>query len=128
MVHRAIYGSLERFLGILIEHYGGAFPLWLAPVQVLIATISEKQEGFAKEVQGRFLSAGLRSELDIRPEKIGYKIREAETQKIPYVAVIGDREAESRTLAVRGRGRKDLGALDVDSFIKRVLEETQTRR
>ncbi len=128
MVHRAIYGSLERFLGILIEHYGGAFPLWLAPVQTLVATISEKQEAFAEQVHECFLKAGLRSELDIRPEKIGYKIREAETQKIPYIAVIGDREAESQMLAVRGRGRKDLGVLAVDGFIKRVQDETQTRR
>src|SRR3989338_6815706 len=128
MVHRAIYGSLERFLGILIEHYGGAFPLWLAPVQVMIVTISEKQEAFAQDVYERCLKAGLRGELGIRPEKISYKIREAETQKIPYTAVIGDREAESQTLAVRGRGRKDLGALPVDGFIKRVQDETQTRR
>ncbi len=128
MVHRAIYGSIERFLGILIEHYGGAFPLWLSPIQVLVATISEKQVPFAEKVQESFLKKGLRSELDIRSEKINYKVREAEAQKIPYVVVIGDREVEKKELSIRARGRKDLGAFTVENFIQKVNEEAEARR
>jgi threonyl-tRNA synthetase len=128
MVHRAIYGSLERFLGILIEHFGGAFPVWLAPVQVVVATISEKQIAFAEEVHGELVRAGIRSELDVRPEKIGYKIRESETQKIPYVAVIGDREVQEGNISLRARGRKDLGALTVKQFLEKINDEIKMRR
>jgi threonyl-tRNA synthetase len=128
MVHRAIFGSLERFIGTLIEHYGGAFPLWLAPVQVVVATISEKQEAFAREALSRLKTAGIRGELDLRSEKIGYKIREAEMQKIPYIAVIGDREAEARSVNVRGHGKKDLGTQDLDSFINFLKEEATSRK
>jgi threonyl-tRNA synthetase len=123
MVHRAIYGSIERFLGILIEHYGGAFPLWLAPVQVRVLTISEKQEEVAKAAAEKLRAAGFRVELDLRPEKIGYKIREAETMKIPYAAVIGDKEAASGGLAVRGRGRRDLGVKSFEEFSAMLREE-----
>jgi len=128
MVHRAIFGSLERFIGTLIEHFGGAFPVWLSPVQVIVATISEKQEAFAKEVLETLRSAGIRAELDIRPEKIGYKIREAETHKTPYIAVIGDREAESRQISVRGRGRQDLGSQELNGFIAKVTEEINLKK
>jgi threonyl-tRNA synthetase len=124
MVHRAIYGSIERFLGILIEHFGGAFPLWLAPVQVRILTISEKQEQAAKDAAARLRAAGFRVEEDLRPEKIGYKIREAETSKIPYAAVIGDKEAASGGVAVRGRGRRDLGVKSLDEFIELLKQES----
>lgn len=123
MVHRAVFGSVERFYGILVEHYGGAFPLWLSPVQVLVTTISEKQEEGAKAIHKQFLAAGIRSELDIRSEKINYKIREAELQKIPYVAVAGAREIESGTVSLRARGKGDLGQIGLDSLIHKLKQE-----
>ncbi len=123
MVHRAVFGSVERFLGILIEHYGGAFPLWLAPEQVRVATISEKYEAKAGEVYGELREKGFRVEQDLRPEKIGYKIREAELEKVPYVLVIGEKETQSGRVAVRARGRKDLGEMPLSEFAKRLHEE-----
>jgi len=127
MVHRAVFGSIERFLGILIEHYGGAFPLWLAPVQVRVATISEKHEAKAQEIHQKLRGEGFRAELDIRPEKIGYKIREAEIEKVPYMVVIGDKEVQEDRLAVRGRGRKDLGETPLDEFVKSLRREIAER-
>ena len=127
MVHRAIYGSIERFLGILIEHFGGAFPLWLSPVQVLVTTISERQIASAEKVHQHFLEVGIRRELDIRSEKISCKVWEAEVQKIPYIAVLGDREVETGNLSLRARGRKDLGAIAVEDFIKKVEQEVKTK-
>lgn len=128
MVHRAVFGSVERFLGILIEHYGGAFPLWLAPVQVRVATISEKHESKATDIHSQLLKAGLRVELDLRPEKIGYKIREAELNKIPYMVVIGDKEVREDRVSVRARGKKDLGEQSLVEFIKRLhLEIAESR-
>lgn len=127
MVHRAIYGSIERFMGILIEHYGGAFPLWLSPVQVCVATITNKQDAVAERIHRELEDAGVRSELDVRTEKIGYKIREAETQKIPYVAVIGEKEAESGLVALRSRGRKDLGTVSVQDLVKRIQKEVELK-
>ncbi|MEM6555431.1 MAG: threonine--tRNA ligase [Pseudomonadota bacterium] len=106
MLHRALFGSLERFTGILIEHYAGAFPLWLAPVQVVVATISENSDAYAKEVAEEFRAAGLRVETDLRSEKINYKVREHSLQKIPVIAVVGQREAEERKLALRRFGSK----------------------
>jgi threonyl-tRNA synthetase len=128
MVHRAIFGSLERFIGTLIEHFGGAFPAWLAPVQTVVATISEKQEGYAQEVLGWLKQAGIRADLDIRAEKIGYKIREAETQKIPYTLIIGDKEAEAKQVSVRKRGRQDLGSQDLKTFITSLTEEINLKK
>lgn len=128
MIHRAIYGSLERFMGILIEHYGGAFPVWLAPVQLCIATITDRQEPFAREVNRTCLDAGIRSVIDASSEKIGYKIREAETQKVPYVAVIGDKEVEARNVALRARGRKDLGAVSVQDLVALIRKESELPR
>lgn len=128
MVHRAVFGSVERFLGILIEHYGGAFPLWLAPAQVRIATLSGAQASRAGEIGERLLEAGYRSELDIRPEKIGYKIREAEVEKIPYTLVIGEKEVQSDRVAVRGRGRNDLGEKTLDEFLKMLKQEMAESR
>jgi threonyl-tRNA synthetase len=128
MVHRAVFGSVERFLGILIEHYGGAFPVWLAPVQARIATISKKQEARAKAVHEALEEKGVRAELDIRPEKIGYKIREAELEKIPYILVIGEKEVQSGHLAVRARGRKDLGEMTLSEFVKRLHGEAAESR
>jgi len=123
MVHRAVFGSVERFLGILIEHYGGAFPTWLAPVQVRLATISEKQEPLAKKFHEDLIQEKIRAELDIRPEKIGYKIREAELQKIPYVLVIGAKEVQNNQVSVRGRGKKDQGEKSLADFVKMLHRE-----
>ena len=128
MVHRAVFGSVERFLGILIEHYGGAFPLWLAPVQARVATISEKQESKAREIYSELLKEGFRVELDVRPEKIGYKIREAELEKIPYSLVIGDKEVQEKRVSVRARGRKDLGGKTLPEFVKMLRDEITESR
>ncbi len=123
MLHRAIFGSLERFIGILIEHYAGAFPIWLAPVQICVATISEKQEVFAANVIKQLKQAGFRVDADLRSEKIGYKIREAEMLKVPYIFVIGDKEMETGQVAVRMRGRQDLGVMSLDAVTQRVRQE-----
>ena len=128
MVHRAIYGSIERFLGILIEHYGGAFPLWLAPVQVRVLTISEKQVSFAKQVSDRLRNEGFRVEEDFSADKMGYKIREAELQKIPYVFVVGDKEVQSGQVAVRKRGKQDLGAKPLEEMIAGMKQEVQAKK
>lgn len=125
MVHRAIYGSIERFLGILIEHYAGAFPVWLSPAQVKILTISENQIQAGRELAARLRAAGIRVEEDYRPEKIGYKVREAETEKVPYSLVLGDKELQSGQVAVRARGRKDLGLMSPDEFLGRIQNEIQ---
>jgi len=123
MVHRAVFGSIERFYGVLVEHYAGAFPLWLAPLQVKVVTISEKQDAGAKAVDQKLRSAGIRSEADLRSEKINYKVREAEIQKIPYIAVVGAKELENNSVNVRARGGKDLGQIGIDAFIKKLKEE-----
>ena len=128
MLHRAILGSVERFLGILIEHFGGAFPVWLAPVQAVILPITDKHHDFATEVRDRLFGLGIRCKLDDRNEKVGYKIREAETQKTPYVCVVGDREVETRTLAVRKHKEGQLGEMSVDAFIARLEDEISGRR
>lgn len=123
MIHRAVLGSLERFMGILIEHCGGDFPLWLAPVQVRILTITERQQAYAREVYEQMLAAGLRPELDVRNEKLGYKIREAEVQKVPYLAVIGDKEVSTATVAPRSRRGGRIDPLLVAAFIERLTHE-----
>jgi threonyl-tRNA synthetase len=127
MVHRAVFGSVERFYGILVEHFGGAFPLWLSPVQVRVATISEKQTAGAQRIHERLREAGIRSELDARPEKIGYKIRQAEVEKIPYVTVVGEKELTSKSVALRGRGRNDLGVTALDKLIEKLQQEISRR-
>jgi threonyl-tRNA synthetase len=123
VIHRAIFGSFERFIAILIEHYAGAFPLWLAPVQVIVLPISDRHMDYAASVRNRLTSAGLRAELDERQEKIGYKIREAQLQKIPYMLVVGDREHAEGTVSVRTRTGGDQGASPVDAFIASTREE-----
>jgi threonyl-tRNA synthetase len=120
MVHRALYGSIERFFGILIEHYAGAFPVWLAPVQAIVLPITDKQNAYAKQVLQRLKDAGFRAELDERSEKVNLKIREAQLQKIPYMLVIGDREAQAGQVSVRNRKAGDQGALPLDEFIARL--------
>jgi threonyl-tRNA synthetase len=123
MIHRAPFGSLERFTGVLIEHFAGAFPLWLAPVQIKIIPIADRHHDYAREVTARLTSAGFRVETNADNEKIGQKIAIAETQKIPYMAVIGDKEVESGGVALRARGRQDLGALSVDELLTKLLAE-----
>ncbi len=127
MIHRVIFGSIERFIGILIEQYGGKFPVWLAPVQVKVLSVSEKSRDYANEIFAKLKAAGVRTEIDNRDEKIGYKIREAQLQKAPYMLVIGEKEVENRNLAVRSRDKGDLGSADVDAFIAQVLKETADR-
>src|SRR6185436_3404116 len=104
MLHRAILGSLERFIGLLVEHYAGAFPMWLAPVQVVVATITQEADSYAKEAANVLRAAGLRVETDLRNEKVGYKVREHSLQKIPVIAVVGRKEAEEKTVALRRFG------------------------
>ena len=123
VIHRAIFGSFERFIAILIEHYAGAFPLWLAPVQAIVLPISDRHLDYAAKVKDRVKDAGLRVELDERQEKIGYKIREAQLQKIPYMLVVGDRESAEGTVSVRTRSGGDQGASPVDAFIASAREE-----
>ncbi|WP_134684670.1 threonine--tRNA ligase [Brevibacillus migulae] len=123
VLHRAMYGSMERFIGILIEHYAGAFPTWLSPIQARIMTINEVHVPFAQQVKEKMAEAGIRVELDARNEKIGYKIREAQVNKIPYMLVIGEKEAAEGTLSVRKRGVGDAGAQPVDQFIAGLLDE-----
>ncbi len=117
MIHRAIFGSLERFIGVLIEHCAGVFPMWLAPEQVRVLSISDRTEDYAKEVHGRLKSEGLRTTLDVRGEKIGYKIREAEMFKVPYMVVLGTREAEQDVISVRARSNKNLGGMTLAAFL-----------
>ena len=123
MIHRAVLGSIERFIGVLIEHCGGDFPLWLAPVQVRILTVTDSQEAYARQVHLQFLQAGMRSELDLRNEKLGYKVREAEVQKVPYMIVIGDKEVSTATVAPRGRKGEKIPPLTVAEFIARLAAE-----
>jgi threonyl-tRNA synthetase len=127
VIHRAIYGSFERFLALLIEHFAGAWPLWLAPVQATILPLADRHLEYAATVRGRLAAAGLRVEVDERGEKIGYKIREAQLQKIPYMLVIGDREAADGTVGVRGRSPGDLGARPVEAFIADALDEIRRK-
>ena len=127
VIHRAIFGSFERFIALLIEHYAGAFPLWLAPVQTIIVPIADRHADYAETVATRLREAGLRGEVDARQEKMGYKIREAQIRKIPYMLVTGDREAADDAVAVRHRTDGDQGARSVDDFITSALAEVQQR-
>jgi threonyl-tRNA synthetase len=128
MIHRAIYGTLERFTGNLIEHFAGAFPVWLAPEQVRVIPISDAQAGAARDLAKRLKAAGLRVHVDDRSETLNYRIREGEMQKVPYMAVIGQREAESDSLALRVRGAgKKQEVMAVDAFLGRIAEEVRSR-
>jgi len=128
VIHRAIFGSFERFIALLIEHYAGAFPLWLAPLQVVVLPIADRHMEYARSVRDRLAAAGLRVELDERQEKIGYKIREAQLQKVPYMLVTGDREAAESTVAVRSRSGGDLGAKTLETFIDEASLEVTNKR
>jgi threonyl-tRNA synthetase len=127
VIHRAIFGSFERFMALLIEHFAGAFPLWLAPVQTIILPIADRHLEYATQVRERLVAAGLRTGLDGRVEKIGYKIREAQLQKVPYMLVIGDREVAEGTVAVRSRTGGDQGSQAVEAFIAAAADEIRTR-
>jgi threonyl-tRNA synthetase len=127
MIHRALFGSFERLIGILIEHYGGEFPMWLAPVQAIVLPIAERHNDYARQVQGRMVSAGLRVELDAREESVGRKIRDAELRKIPYMLVVGDREAAAGEVSVRRHRQGDRGAAAVQELTERLGNEVRTR-
>ncbi|MBT6830601.1 MAG: threonine--tRNA ligase, partial [Rhodospirillaceae bacterium] len=123
MLHRAILGSIERFLGILIEHHAGRFPLWLAPRQIVVATITEDSDAYAGEVVERLRAAGLRAETDLRNEKIGFKVREHSVAKLPVILAVGGREAEGQTVAMRRLGNKQQEVLALDEAVDRLQKE-----
>jgi threonyl-tRNA synthetase len=125
VIHRAIFGSFERFMALLLEHYAGAFPLWIAPVQATVLPIADRHAPYAAGVRDALAAAGLRAELDDRQEKIGYKIREAQLQKVPYMLVVGDREMADRTVSVRSRATGDQGPRTVEAFIDAALSEVR---
>jgi threonyl-tRNA synthetase len=127
MLHRAILGSFERFIGILIEHYEGTFPAWLAPTQVVVLNITDNQAEYARNVEDSLKNKGFRVVSDLRNEKIGFKIREHTIQRIPYLLVVGDKEAESGTVAVRTRRGEDLGSMDLDAFTAQLTEDVARR-
>ena len=127
MLHRAILGSLERFIGMLIENHAGALPLWLAPVQVSVVNISEAQAEYAHAVAENLKKQGFRVHLDLRNEKITFKIREHSVQKLPYIVVVGDKERDANTVAVRARGNVDLGVMPVDVLVERLKSDLDTK-
>ena len=127
MIHRVVFGSIERFIGVITEHFAGAFPTWLAPVQVRVMTVSDKYNDYAQEVCDKLKALGVRAETDLRNERTGYKIREAQMQKIPYMIVVGEKEKEAGTVAVRTRAGVDMGALAFDDFAAKLTEEIKTR-
>ena len=127
MIHRVVFGSIERFIGILTEHYAGAFPLWLAPVQVKLLPVTDDHIPYAQQVADKFTAAGLRVEVDSRNEKVGYRIREAQLEKVPYMLVIGEKEIEAGGVAVRSRKEGDKGVVKVDEFLQAALEEIRTK-
>ena len=127
IIHRFVFGIIERFIVILTEHFAGAFPTWLAPVQVRVLTVTDRADSYARELSAILSDADIRVETDLRNEKIGYKIREAQTEKIPYMLVVGDKEMENRTVALRARGRGDLGTMQADEFLSKILKEIRTK-
>ncbi|MDQ3677857.1 MAG: His/Gly/Thr/Pro-type tRNA ligase C-terminal domain-containing protein, partial [Actinomycetota bacterium] len=127
MIHRALLGSFERFIGILIEHYAGAFPVWLAPVQAVVLPIADRHRDAATAVFDALSATGLRAELDDRTESVGRKIREAELRKVPYMLVVGDREAESGSVAVREHTQGDTGTVPVAEFVARLSQQSRLR-
>jgi threonyl-tRNA synthetase len=128
MIHRTIFGSIERFIGILIEHYAGKFPLWLSPVQVILLPISDKFNDYAYELKKEMIDKNIRVDIDDRAEKIGYKIREAQLQKVPYMLVLGEKEVENNDVSVRAREEGDLGRMEIEDFIGKVIEEVKNKK
>ena len=127
MIHRVVFGSIERFIGILTEHFAGAFPTWLAPVQAKIMTMTDRNNAYADEVITRLEASGFRVELDARNEKIGYKIREAQMEKIPYMLVLGDKEQEAGNVAVRDRRDGKTTVMPLDEFIEKLTYEVREK-
>ena len=127
MIHRVVFGSVERFLGIITEHFGGAFPVWLAPVQVRVMNITDRSAEYAEDVVAKLKAQGVRAEVDLRNEKIGYKIREAQGQKIPYMLVVGDKEVENGTVSVRTRSGGDKGSISLDEFAETITKQIRDR-
>ena len=127
MIHRVAFGSIERFIGILIEHYAGKFPVWIAPTQVKILPISDKFNAYAQEVKDALFAKGLRVEIDDRAEKIGFKIREAQLEKVPYMLVVGEKEVEANAVSVRSRDKGEMGSLSVDEFVAMVCKEVEDK-
>ena len=128
MLHRVILGAIERFMGVLIEHYAGAFPVWLSPVQCILLTVTERHIPYAETVQQKLIASGIRSETYFDNEKLGYKIRQAQMQKIPYMLVIGDKEVEANTVAPRLRDGQNLGSVPVDEFIRLIEEQIDKKQ
>jgi threonyl-tRNA synthetase len=127
MLHRAIVGSMERFIGILVEHYAGLMPLWLSPIQVIVLNIADAHSSYAKEIIEIFKKSNIRCNSDLRNEKITYKIREHSIQKVPYLLIIGDREVEKRHVTVRTQKGEDLGSMSVDDFIKHLSKDIKSK-
>jgi len=127
MIHRALFGSMERFFGVLIEHYAGAFPMWMAPVQVAVLPITDRVNDYADEIARELRVAGFRVEANLRSEKIGAKIRDAQLQKVPFMLVLGDREMEQRTVAVRERAKGDIGVMSIAEFKEMARQLVETR-
>ena len=127
MIHRVVFGSIERFIGVITEHFAGAFPLWLAPVQVKVLPVTERAHDYASDIAAKLDAAGIRVENDLRSEKLGYKIREAQMQKIPYMLVVGDRDMENGTVSVRTRQGEDLGAMSLDAFLAKCQSEIASK-
>ncbi len=128
MIHRVIFGSIERFIGILTEHFAGAFPTWIAPIQAKIMPITDNHHEYAEKIYGMYREKGIRAEIDYRNEKIGYKIREAQLQKIPYMLIIGDQELRNNTVAVRSRGEGDQGVMNAELFLEQILDEIKNKK
>ena len=128
VIHRAPFGSMERFVGVLIEHFAGNFPLWLAPVQAAVLPITDNQLDYAKEIYSKLKENKFRTELDDRSEKVGYKIRDWETKKVPYMIVLGDKEKQSGTITVRAHKKGDLGVFAFEEFIKTLAEERDSKK
>jgi threonyl-tRNA synthetase len=128
MLHRAVLGSLERFIGILIEEYAGTFPLWLSPVQVVVMNIASRHEEYAGQVRQELEKQGFRVKIDLRNEKIGFKIREHSMQRVPYLLIIGDKEMEDQTIAVRSQKGEDLGSLPIDMLVERLNKEIADKK
>ena len=127
MIHRVVFGSLERIIGVITEHFAGAFPLWLAPVQVKVLPVTDRAAAYAEELCRALDRSGFRAETDRRSEKLGYKIRQAQAMKVPYMAIVGDRDLEQQTVSVRHRSGKDLGAMSLDAFTALLQEERDTK-
>ena len=127
VIHRALLGSMERFMGVLIEHYGGAFPTWLAPVQAVVIPIADRHLGYGQSIADRLSGAGLRAEMDDGNERMGAKIRSAQVRKIPYMLVVGDREEAADAAALRLRSGQDLGAVPADEIVQRLKDEVARR-